>query len=443
MRRSPAQGRKPDLAALATVGGIALVAVAAVLTALSAFRAPQLSDLPKEAFEINERQVDEEASFNPLDFVFGVGDALQGQTFDVAGTVNDPSVYQDLSRESAREFNAALPFSGDRGPPATAFFARAGGPLDAARAQHCMSLAVYYEAASESLTGQQAVAQVVLNRVRHPAWPNSVCGVVFQGSERRTGCQFSFTCDGSLARQPSARAWRVAQAVASSALNGHVVPEVGHATHYHTDWVAPRWAPSLRKLVQIGAHIFYTWKGRGGEPAAFRTRYAAKEAWPGKAAATAPGLGPAEGPAPETPTQPLDLMTLMAGLLPGGGADGAGAAPPGAAGAVGAGLPAGAQAARQGAGVSGGSLGGAGGAGSLAQASGGGSTGGGAASAPWQPPRPGPNGLMPEPELGSILPTYAPIVEPAPRPEAAPAPAPANPAAQSPSERRGRSMQGL
>ena len=90
-------------------------------------------------------------------------------------------------------------------------------------------MAIYYEAASQSDEGQAAVAQVVLNRLRNPLFPKSVCGVVFEGSKLNTGCQFSFTCDGSLARRPSPDAWNRAQTVAARALNGYVVKGVGEA----------------------------------------------------------------------------------------------------------------------------------------------------------------------------------------------------------------------
>lgn len=215
--------------------------------------------------------------------------------FNVEATVNNPSVYANVSKEEARKFNEALPFAPDVGPAARPFMLPAGSATDRARALHCMSLAVYYEAGSESLSGQHAVAQVVINRMRHPAWPHSICGVVFQGSERSTGCQFTFTCDGALRKPPSGRRWRAAQSVAYASLTGYVQGDVGLATHYHTDWVAPKWAPSLKKLTKIGTHIFYTWKGRGGTPIAFGTTYAGKEAWPSKAALTAPELGAAEG----------------------------------------------------------------------------------------------------------------------------------------------------
>lgn len=167
----------------------------------------------------------------------------------------------------------------DAGPSARAF--RGGGSgLDMARALQCLATAVYYEAASESIGGQKAVAQVVLNRVAHPTYPGSVCGVVYQGSERKTGCQFSFTCDGSLRRTPSARGWATALKVAREALGGEVYQPVGLATHYHTIWINPYWAPSLDFVGVIGAHRFYRWRGAAGQPDAFRTAYAGGEPLP-------------------------------------------------------------------------------------------------------------------------------------------------------------------
>ena len=164
--------------------------------------------------------------------------------------------------------------------PAARRFAFGGSGLSMARAQDCLTKAVYYEAASESEAGQRAVAQVVLNRVAHPSYPNSVCGVVFQGSQRRTGCQFSFTCDGSLARKPSTAAWSRAGSVARRALAGEVFGDIGLATHYHTHWVNPYWASSLRLIGSIGAHRFYRWRGAAGKPDAFRSAYAGFEPTP-------------------------------------------------------------------------------------------------------------------------------------------------------------------
>ena len=177
----------------------------------------------------------------------------------------------------AQAINAALPFT-TRPIDVARPFTLAGTARHAqARALHCLTQAVYYEAAFEPVEGRRAVAQVVLNRVRHPAFPNSVCGVVYDGSSRRTGCQFSFTCDGSLRRAPSLAAWAEAERIAREALSGEVASAVGTATHYHANYVAPYWAPRLTKLRQIGAHIFYTWPGAWGRNSAFSSRYAGVE----------------------------------------------------------------------------------------------------------------------------------------------------------------------
>jgi spore germination cell wall hydrolase CwlJ-like protein len=173
--------------------------------------------------------------------------------------------------EQAKLINAALPFAG--GPPSAAqpFFV-SGGELDQRRALLCLTQAVYYEAGFEPLDGRRAVAQVVLNRLRHPAFPKSVCGVVYQGSSSGV-CQFTFVCDGAIYRKPASQAWTQAEAIARAALSGYVDQQVGEATHYHADYVAPRWAPLLAKVAQIGAHIFYRWPGAWGEQAAFNGRY--------------------------------------------------------------------------------------------------------------------------------------------------------------------------
>jgi hypothetical protein len=178
--------------------------------------------------------------------------------------------------ETAREVNALRPFARLPIRPMRPFELALSTP-DGARALQCLTQAVYYEAAREPLQGQEAVAQVVLNRLRHPAYPKSVCGVVFQGSGRATGCQFTFTCDGSLRYAPQPALWARAQKVARQALAGFVMREVGSATHYHADYVSPYWAPTLVKLRQVGAHIFYRWTGPWGEPPAFTGRYGGGE----------------------------------------------------------------------------------------------------------------------------------------------------------------------
>src|SRR5688572_17367086 len=129
----------------------------------------------------------------------------------------------------------------------------------------CLTQAVYYEARNQSADGQRAVAQVVLNRVRHPSYPNSVCGVVFQGSERVTGCQFTFTCDGSMYNGIESLAWERAQRIARDALAGSVYRPVGLALNYHTTSIRPYWAPSLVRQAVVGDHIFYRLPGSGPE----------------------------------------------------------------------------------------------------------------------------------------------------------------------------------
>jgi spore germination cell wall hydrolase CwlJ-like protein len=173
--------------------------------------------------------------------------------------------------DQAKLINASLPFAA--GPlHAASPFAVSGSDLDQRRALLCLTQAVYYEAGFEPVEGRRAVAQVVLNRMRHPAFPKSVCGVVYQGAG--TGvCQFTFVCDGALYRAPARDAWLRAEEVARDALGGYVEKTVGEATHYHADYVAPRWAPLLAKVAQIGQHIFYRWPGAWGQPAAFTGRY--------------------------------------------------------------------------------------------------------------------------------------------------------------------------
>lgn len=126
-----------------------------------------------------------------------------------------------------------------------------------ARAVRCLAAAISYEAGNEPIAGQEAVAQVVLNRARTPGYPKSVCGVVFQGAERRTGCQFTFTCDGSLRRVLAARSLAVAADIAERMLAGTQAALPQGATHYHADYVSPYWATTMTRLAKIGRHIFY------------------------------------------------------------------------------------------------------------------------------------------------------------------------------------------
>ena len=199
-----------------------------------------------------------------------------------------PLLIRNLAPTDALATNQKIPVAAGPNPAALPF--RFGGDSVArTRAVECLTSAVYYEAGRESDDGQKAVAQVVLNRVRHPAFPSTVCGVVYQGSTRATGAQFTFTNDGSLRRQPDAASWARARRVAESALNGAVFSPVGWATHYHANYVVPYWASTLAKNAVIGAHLFYRWAGGWGKPPAFTQRYAKQEPSSGalKAAALA------------------------------------------------------------------------------------------------------------------------------------------------------------
>lgn len=196
----------------------------------------------------------------------------------------EPIEFQAVDTDDARAFNASIPFV--TGPnPAARPFRFAGSVEDRARAIDCLAAAVLYEAGDDR-RGQEAVAQVVLNRVRHPAFPKSVCGVVFQGSERATGCQFTFTCDGALARRYSDGFWERAKQVASAALSGSVFAPVGLATHYHTDWVVPYWSASLDKIAAVDTHLFFRWTGWWGTQPAFNRAHAGGEPVVAKLAAT-------------------------------------------------------------------------------------------------------------------------------------------------------------
>ncbi len=181
----------------------------------------------------------------------------------------EPTELMPVTPETAREMNEKRAFD-VTGPIARApQFVFAGNDISRSRAQACLAAAAFYEAGDDP-SGAQSVIQVVLNRARHPAFPRTICGVVFQGSERSTGCQFTFTCDGAMRRTPSPAAWSRAMGVASLMLGGLTDRRVGVATHYHTDWVMPYWAPKLTKLAKVKTHIFYTWPGSWGTPGAFR-----------------------------------------------------------------------------------------------------------------------------------------------------------------------------
>jgi spore germination cell wall hydrolase CwlJ-like protein len=223
----------------------------------------------------------------------------------------EPLDLKPVSATDAAAINASIPIAGGPNPRAPSTVFRAASRLDQLRALDCLAEAVYYEARSETEDGQRAVAQVVLNRVRHPAYPGSVCGVVYQGPMRAGGgCQFTFTCDGSLAVRPTGEAWLRARRIAAAALTGYVYAPVGLSTHYHTQQVLPVWAFSLTKAAVIGAHSFYRLPGAWGSLSTSGRRYAGREPSPTTIIATR--LPSFVGPK-TAPSLPLAQTLALAG----------------------------------------------------------------------------------------------------------------------------------
>ena len=130
--------------------------------------------------------------------------------------------------------------------------------------QQCLASGIYFEARGESVKGQAAVAQVILNRVRNPSYPKTICGVVYQNEDWRNRCQFSFACDNIKDRVNSRKHWEMAREIAMAVTAGKIwLPEVGSATHYHAIYVWPRWARSMEKVGRIGLHVFYRTRNGG------------------------------------------------------------------------------------------------------------------------------------------------------------------------------------
>lgn len=202
--------------------------------------------------------------------------AINGSLADMSTGADQALV---VTGTDAKSRNALIPLVGGLRPGLREYSPINPETSSYGTALRCLTQAIYYEAANEPERGKLAVAQVVMNRMRHPAYPNTVCGVVYEGSNRRV-CQFSFTCDGALLRTPMARQWGQSLDVAKRILAGEQLPDVGTATHYHADYVLPKWAFTLDKLKVIGTHIFYRFPGRGGSSAAFSARWAGTERIP-------------------------------------------------------------------------------------------------------------------------------------------------------------------
>ncbi|MEQ5788759.1 cell wall hydrolase [Erythrobacter sp. NFXS35] len=205
--------------------------------------------------------------------------SIRSTTTSMAGTASGDGGSAGTGAPEAADWAIhAATLSGPAAPPFDAVFS---DEVSHRRSIECLTSALYYEAALEGEAGQRAVAQVVLNRVRHTAYPNSICGVVYQGANRRTGCQFTFTCDGSTARGPLPGLWQKAKRIARGMLAGEVFAPVGYSTHYHADYVAPGWRLEMQRTAMIGKHVFYRFRGAPGMPRAFAASYAGKEWSPG------------------------------------------------------------------------------------------------------------------------------------------------------------------
>ena len=314
----PSERPAPRWPALA---GVMLCALAVVLLAAFGVRAALAELVPQPPVLVAPAPL---ARLEPipvrLDRVAGVP-AIASPAAGTTGTAELPPVPVTA---------VPLPVGDTSVTAARAFAIAAQAPLDRARALECLTAAVYYEAASEPDAGQRAVAQVVLNRVRHPAFPATVCGVVYQGSER-AGCQFSFACDGAMARIPSRSGWARAARAAAAALGGYVYAPVGLATHYHTYAVTPAWNRTLVMTDAVGAHFFHRWKGYWGTAAAFVQRYRGGEPVPGPhARIVAPPVSvPALTIASVAPVPPAPVVpTPVAQVQPAHAASGAAVALP-------------------------------------------------------------------------------------------------------------------
>ncbi|HEX2146677.1 MAG TPA: cell wall hydrolase [Pseudorhizobium sp.] len=187
---------------------------------------------------------------------------------DVLATAYAPRE-PDFARQSPFDAILKKPQAGRFIPPISPDdHAWAATPLPpdtfSAREQQCLASGIYFEARGESARGQAAVAQVILNRVRNPAYPKTICDVVYQNKDWRNRCQFSFACDNIRDRIRSEYHWKMAREIAMAVTAGKIwLKEVGSSTHYHAVYVRPKWARSMKKVGRIGLHVFYRTHGGG------------------------------------------------------------------------------------------------------------------------------------------------------------------------------------
>ncbi|MDZ7281084.1 cell wall hydrolase [Sphingomonas sanguinis] len=181
--------------------------------------------------------------------------AIAAGLLDTVRVAPDTKPPRKLTMAQARASNAKVPIVAAARVRAAPYRFR-GGPAERAQAVDCLATAALYEVGDDP-RGQRAVIQVILNRARAPGVPRTICGVVYQGFDRTTGCQFSFTCDGSIKRRTKHFGWSAARRVASEALAGHVFADIGRATHYHAEWMVPYWRDTMTKVAKVDTHLFY------------------------------------------------------------------------------------------------------------------------------------------------------------------------------------------
>lgn len=192
----------------------------------------------------------------------GTGDAPNvalSQTLTTIRTSDDHRLQGASIIRASLDIPTAPVVANHASPAASAFAFKAHTQNDS----DCLTQAVYYEARGEGVDGMRAVAQVILNRVRHPAYPKTICNVVYQGAYLRTSCQFSFVCNGAMGRPLEGWAWRRAKDIANAALGGYVMTAIGTATNFHTTGVNPGWSGTMDRVTQVGNHVFYQFRGRG------------------------------------------------------------------------------------------------------------------------------------------------------------------------------------
>ena len=230
-----------------------------------AVRLAMVEPAGKSSFASSLREAPQLAAFNPITAVEPGRAPYSGVPF---GDVS-------ISMEAAIPANLVpLPREAPGAPPPSPAerlgLLKEGHEKELAKAQRCLANAIYFEARSEPVRGQMAVAQVVLNRAFSGFYPNDVCAVVYQNAHRRLACQFTFACDGKSKAINERGHWSRANRIARETLNGEIyLPEVGKSTHYHAAYVHPNWVREMKRFARYGLHSFYrplAWGNGADEP---------------------------------------------------------------------------------------------------------------------------------------------------------------------------------